>query len=152
MGMTEGTISLLANDAKIMAEVERLRDLAFERTVGERLKDIGPESMDVIEDAVLGKLDVKTEKRVELAQWVVEKLDGKATQKVDVASSTLDKFMAVITEMRQSGEALDVSPVAALSAPGEPQTEGETPSGAPSGGEVVPPAEDWGAWLDEKVR
>lgn len=148
MDMTPNNISLLANDPKIMAEVERMRDLAFSRTVAERLKDIGPESMDVIEEAVLGKLDMKVEKRVEIAQWVVEKLDGKATQKVDVASSTLDKFMSVLTEMREEGETLDVSPAAALSAP-----EGdELSSEAPSGAEQAPKDADWGAWLDEKVR
>jgi len=148
LNMAENTISLLANDDKIRAEVERMRDLAFDRTVGQRLKDIGPESMDVIEDAVLGKLEMKTEKRVEIAQWVVEKLDGKATQKVDVASSTLDKFMAVITEMRAEGEVLDVSPAATPERLIEAQTEGEAPSGA----EQAPKDADWGTWLDEKVR
>ena len=147
MGMSACGISLLANDDKIRAEVDRMRDLAFERTVGERLKDIGPESMDIIENVITGELPAKTEKRIELAQWVVEKLDGKAGQKIDVASSTLDRFMQVITEMKASGESLDVTPKLAPVPP-----ENETQESALEDPEVQTSGpQDWAAWLDEKV-
>lgn len=137
------TISRLAGDPKIREEVERMRDLAFERTVGERLKDIGPESMDVIEDTIFGRVVVKAEKRIELAQWVVEKLDGKAGQKIDVSSSTLDKFMSALSEMQASGETLDVTPAALPTAEGEARS--AELEAEPSQSETP----DWRAWLAE---
>lgn len=108
---TQARVSVLLTNSQIRAEIERLQNVAFERTVGERLKDMGPAAMSVIEEALLDDTNgMKMKDRAAIAQWVAEKLDGKAIQKTETADATLGRFLDIIAGMQQRGETLDVTP------------------------------------------
>lgn len=141
IGFPAEAIEKIAADPKLCAEVARLAEQAFEPSVGERVKDIAPRALDVIEEA-LHDSGMKMKDRALLAQWLVEKVDGKASQKLDVGSSTLEKFFEVLGEMRASGEILDVTPT-------KPGSNAQPDFDAP---QLAVPAQkkksDTAAWLD----
>lgn len=146
VGYTIAWVNRLASNTKMQLEVDRMRNLAFERTVGERLKDIGPASMEVIEEGIRST-SMKLKDRTELARWVVEKLDGKAGQKVDVQSSTLERFMEVLADMKNQGEVLDVTPA-------KPEADHIEASVRPTNDittNELPPVEDWSKWFDSNI-
>lgn len=141
IGFSLETVEKIATEPKLLAEVSRLAEQAFEPSVGDRVKEIAPKALDVIEEA-LADSGMKMKDRAVLAQWVVEKIDGKAAQKHDVASSTLEKFFEVLSEMRASGEILDVTPVR----PGaEKQPDFEAPQISAS---AAPTKSEYATWLD----
>lgn len=156
VGYTVPWVWLLSNNPRVKVEVERLHELAFDRTIAERLKTMGPLAMDVIEQALRGGTDMKAEQVTNLARWAVEMSHGRAGQKVDFHSSTLDKYMEVLSEMQSKGEVLDVTPGAL--APARSATESVTEAasaseigaGAPAATDAEP--ESWGAWLDANMK
>ncbi len=110
LGYTNTTVTLLSQQTDIRNEVARLQEKAFERTIGERLKECGPAAMDVIEEVLLAP-DTKKQLKKDTAVWVIEKLTGKAKQEIDVSSSTLTSFYELLDSQRQSGHPKDVTPV-----------------------------------------
>lgn len=52
----------------------------------------------------------KTTTVLEASKWVLEKHTGKATQSVNVESSTLENFMNLVKDMKDRGEAIDITP------------------------------------------
>ena len=136
-------ISRLAQSPRVLREIERLKDKAFEATVGERLKDMGPYAATVVEGLLTNP---KTSEKVQadVAKWVLEKLTGKARQEVDVGSSTLSEFLRLAAELKAAppkgvgsanpGETIDVTP-----APKIPD-ESTSPAGAGS--------LDFAKWVD----
>lgn len=142
LGYTQPWISRLSQNYMIKEEVERLREKAFQATVSERLKDLGPEAMDAIEEGIRSP-DMKLKDRTELAKWVVEKLDGKAAQKVDInADVNIGVFMDKLEQLRDAGQVLDVTPKPAL-----PPSETSDANEAPEETEVDPLAE----WLKKNL-
>lgn len=141
LGYTIPWLNRLANNFKIKEEIQRLQDAAFERTVGERLKELGPRAMNTLEEAFSSQ-ELKLKDKVLLAQWIAEKLDGKAAQKVETKDSTLDRFISILEGMKQAGEVLDVTPQpqpqqsAELTAPELPEAEAD-------------PHRKWKDWLTE---
>lgn len=90
---TQARVSVLKSNSKILAEVERLRELAFDKTVDERMQDLGPMAMDALEE-LLNDPSVPASKKESVARWVVEMKMGKANQKLDVSGEVnLGLFM-----------------------------------------------------------
>lgn len=107
-------VSQILNTSAVQAEIQRFRDRVFESDVITRMKELGPDAVNVIEE-LLRDPGVKAEKKISAAQWLIEKLTGKAKQEVNVESNTLAAFMEIAKEMQQRGETLeplDVTPKA----------------------------------------
>lgn len=105
VGFAVGSISKMAKNPRIVAEVERLRERMFEVTVAERLKQMGPAAANVIEGVLSSGSKAKLETQLDAARWVIEKLTGKARQEVDVQSSTLSQFMQMLAEHKAGAPA-----------------------------------------------
>lgn len=151
LGYTEAWVSRLSSNSKVLDEVERLRDKAFEKTVSERLKDLGPQAANVVEE-ILHDEKEKAALRADLAKWTLEKLTGKAKQEVAVESTTLSTFFELL---KQSGERTVLPRV---STPGAPALAGgePNPSGEPSPVELNPeapsePPSKYAAWVDSET-
>ena len=71
VGYTIPWVNRLTSNSKIKSEIERLRDMAFERTIDERLKALGPASMDAIEQLIKSD-DEKLRDQAEMGRWIVE--------------------------------------------------------------------------------
>ncbi len=94
------------NTPRWKAEIARNQDKMFEQDVMTRLKDLGPDSVNVIEE-LMRDPSVSALKKADKAQWVIEKLTGKAKQEHSVESNTLAAFTEIARQMLQSGEKLD---------------------------------------------
>ena len=147
LGYASSTVSILKSNSRIREEVDRIENAAFERTVGERVKELGGVAMYLIEQALLSN-EMRLRDRVEVAKWLVEKIDGKAGQKVDVQHSTLDKFMSLLLESQELGT-LDITPRIVLEE-NHVSENGEAESVAGSSTSAAEPQlTDWSKWLDE---
>lgn len=141
LGYTQPWVSRLSDNFMIKAEVERLRERAFQATVADRLKDIGPEAMDVIEEGIRSEA-MKLRDRTELAKWVVEKLDGKAAQKLDInADVSIGVFMDKLEQLKSSGQVLDVTPKALP----------ETPAGEAAEAKAEEAADPLTTWITKNL-
>lgn len=114
LGLCGSRLSVLKSNPAIQREVERIQDRLYEKTLDERMKDLGPEAMNVIEDAITNEtLELKD--RVMQARWLVEKLTGKPAQQVDHKGElSIGIFMDKLDSIKSSGktleEAIDVTP------------------------------------------
>lgn len=130
MGIDSQTISKLKGYKEFKEEIEKLNDLAYQATIQERLKDMGPLAMDTIEEILKSEdNNVKPMLKADLAKWVAEKLDGKAKQQVDHQSSTLTDFMEALKGL-QNRAAVPDTRRGTLDGPAEhPDVIDVTPSG-----------------------
>lgn len=143
VGYTEPWVCRLLQAPRVTEEIERFRDKAFERTVGERLKGMGPQAASVIEGILRDEME-KPALRADLAKWTLEKLTGKARQEVDVGSSTLGAFFKLLEEKtREAG-----SP---LAEPAAGPTIDVTPQSVPAPAEPEAPGTDFASWVDEQT-
>ena len=108
LGYTPGRVSILFRNPKIRAEILRYQDRAFDKELGGRLTEIGPDAMDVIEAAIKGELGLRPGERVEHAKWAMEKLTGKATQKHELESGSLGRLLDRLDEMKNIKEVLEI--------------------------------------------
>lgn len=108
LGYTPGRVSILLRNPKIRAEILRYQDRAFDKELGGRLTEIGPDAMDVIESAIRGELNLKPGERVEHAKWAMEKLTGKATQKHELESGSLGRLLDKLDQMQNAKEVLEL--------------------------------------------
>lgn len=140
LNYTQPRVSVLKTNSKIMAEVERLRDKAFERTIDERMKDLGPMAMDALEELLMDP-NVPITKKEGVAKWVVEMRAGKASQKIDVSGEiTIGHFM----------DKLDTLPTKNVTPQMLPESENS--NGEAIDTESQEPEKDFAAsWLDENL-
>jgi DNA-binding CsgD family transcriptional regulator len=116
LGFTESRVSVLRSNTQVQAEITRLQELAFERTVGERLKEMGPQAANILEEILTTEdPNVKMSLKKETAVWVLEKLTGRPKQDIDIQSSTLGSFIEMLNQMKASDQTLtkDVTPALA---------------------------------------
>lgn len=103
-GFSQSWVSTLLTNTKVQREIDRLYEKAFQATVEARLKDLGPNALDVVEEVLRSNdKEIKPQLKADMARWVVEKLTGKPRQEVDHQSSTLANFMSMIQEMQNAG-------------------------------------------------
>lgn len=121
LGYTPSWISTLLSSQPVMAEVDRYRNRLYEQDVITAMKDLGSDSVRVIEEIIRNPAE-KSSLRADQARWVLEKLTGKAKQEVNVESNTLVAFMDTLRQMQSSGESLDVIDVSP-----SPKGEGQEP-------------------------
>jgi hypothetical protein len=109
LGYTPGRVSVLMKNPKIREEVLRFQDRIFDKELGGRMAEIGPDAMDVIEQAIRSATFVKPETRLETAKWAMEKLTGKAVQKHELdAGGTLGRLIDKLDGMKDMKEVLEV--------------------------------------------
>lgn len=96
--------------AAVQKEIDRYRNKLFEHDVMTRMKDLGQDAVNVLEE-LLRDPEVSASKKITAAQWLLEKLTGKAKQEVSVESNTLSAFMETLREMQQAGESLAPEPI-----------------------------------------
>ena len=107
LGYTPSAVTRLFKLPKVRAEILRMQDRVFDKELGGRMTEIGPDAMDVIEAAIRGDLNLKPGERVEHAKWAMEKLTGKATQKHELESGTLGRLLDRLDSMKDMKEVLD---------------------------------------------
>lgn len=133
MGFTDSWISTLRRNAKIIFEVERIRERIYEDTIGKRLRSMAEPALNEIEKCLTDKTNrYKNETRIETAKWLIEKLDGKAVQKHDVGENVLAIVMDKLDSLKSAGKSvsdiIDVTPsriVAPVTPSGEPKPKSE---------------------------
>lgn len=107
LGYTPGRVSVLLKIPKIREEILRFQDRIFDKELGGRLEEIGPDAMDVIERAIRSETMLKPGERVETAKWAMEKLTGKAVQKHELESGTLGRLLDKLDSMQDMKQVLD---------------------------------------------
>lgn len=100
------SVQNLIKTPRIQEEVDRYRNRLYEQDLVSHLKDLGNDSVRIIEEVIRNPA-VKMRERTEAAKWVLEKLTGKAKQEVNVESSTLSSFMDLLKNMQSAGEPLE---------------------------------------------
>lgn len=111
LDLTAGRVSVLRSNTEIMKEAERVAEKLFDITVQERLKHLGPHAADLLEEIFISDSSAITmSHKIDAAKWIVEKLTGKARQEIDVQHSTLQNFIDLMKQMKDSGETIDVTP------------------------------------------
>lgn len=128
MELSESRVSILKSNSLIQAEIARLQDLAFERTISERLKEMGPVAANILEDILISDdANIKPALKKDTAVWILEKLSGKPKQDIDVQSSTLGGFMDMLKQMQAGDLAAGPALIDVTPAPG-----GESPQARPA--------------------
>jgi len=107
LGYTPGRISILMRNPKIREEILRFQDRIFDKELSGRMAEIGPDAMDVIEQAIRSETILKPSERVETAKWAMEKLTGKAVQKHELESGTLGRLIDKLDSMKDMKEVLE---------------------------------------------
>lgn len=107
LGYTPGRISILMRNPKIREEILRFQDRIFDKELSGRMAEIGPDAMDVIEQAIRSETLLKPSERVETAKWAMEKLTGKAVQKHELESGTLGRLIDKLDSMKDMKEVLE---------------------------------------------
>lgn len=144
LNYSQSRVSILVRSPMIQKEVARYQDRLFESDVHQRMKDLGQDAVDVIEELMRDPTTPPI-KKVAAAQWLIEKLTGKAKQEHTVESSTLAGFMEMLKGMEQRGESLepiDVTPQQAAAEGGAKQI----PAPAPPSGESK-----FTDWVDKEL-
>lgn len=144
LGYSRTHMSILFASPTMNLEVARYRNRLFERDLVDRMKELGPEAMDVFERFIRDD-KTKLRERVDAAKWLLEKLTGKAKQEVNVESNTLAAFMGVLRQMQETGESLDPIDVT-------PQQ--LNPDGSPPENKaltVLPSASKFKTWVDDNL-
>lgn len=144
LGYSRVHMSILFSSPTMNAEVARYRNRLFERDLVDRMKELGPEAMDVVERFMRDD-KTKLRERVDAAKWLLEKLTGKAKQEVNVESNTLTAFMGVLRQMQEQGETLetiDVTPQQLSSEGANSESKALT---------VLPSASKFKTWVDDNL-
>lgn len=104
LGYVDSRISVLKGNPAIKREIARIQERLFEKSLDDRMKELGPAAMDVVEEAIThDTLEMKD--RVQQARWLIEKLTGKPAQQVDHKGEiNIGVFMDKIDKL------LDVTP------------------------------------------
>lgn len=105
LGYSAGRISVLLSSPVMRREVDRYRNLIYDRDVISAIKELGHDSIRAIEE-VIRDPKAPAKLKTENARWVLEKVTGKAKQEHTHESNTLAAFTEVLRQMQQSGESL----------------------------------------------
>ena len=93
-------VSVLLGATKVKNEIERIRDRMHEEDLEKRMKHLGPDALNVMEE-ILTSPTVELAKKENAARWMLEKLTGKASQQIDVSGEiTIGHFMDKLDTMR----------------------------------------------------
>ena len=106
LGYSQARVSILSRMPEVIAEVQRIQDLMLAEDITVRMKDLGHDAMDALEE-LLRDPNVKAKDKIDSARWLLEKLTGKAKQEVNVESNTVARFMELVQGMQRRGETLD---------------------------------------------
>lgn len=99
----------LLKDTRMKTEIARIQDRMFQSDIITRLKDLGGDAVDVLEELMRDPA-ISALKKADKATWIIEKLSGKAKQEVAVEATSIAAFMEVMRQMQQSGERIVSSP------------------------------------------
>lgn len=98
-------VSVLLGATKVKNEIERIRDRMHEEDLEKRMKHLGPDALNVIEE-LLNDPTVEAAKKESAAKWLLEKLTGKASQQIDVKGEiTVGHFLDKLDQMKVVGPA-----------------------------------------------
>lgn len=130
LGYSTSRMSILLGLPAIQREVDRYRQKLYEKDHVDALKDLGTAGLEVMEEMIRDPKN-KLRDRVEASKWVLEKITGKPKQEVSIESQSLNRFMDVMKQMRESGETLEIGGSGARDVtPGETiETTAENPDG-----------------------
>ena len=110
LGYTQPHVSRILQSSKAKREIERIHDKVFEKTVAERVKDLGNPAIDVFEDILHSNdPEVKPQLKLDAAKWVAEKISGKAKQEVEFQGSIAVSMLDRMQEMQRNGQIIDVT-------------------------------------------
>ena len=139
LGYTPSRLSIILKDPFVQQEIAVWRDRLIDDDTMGILKNSAKDGARRIQ-AMINDPKAKDTLVLDASKFAIEKVTGKARQEVTVESGTLSTFMEMLKEMRQRGEAIDVTPAPAL-----------------AGGQVTETAEapqqedKFTAWLDQNL-
>jgi len=111
-------LSNMKSATKFKLAVAKFQERMFDRAMDERMKDLGSDAIDVIEEHITDD-NLSASKRESTARWVIEKLTGKPAQQVDIKGEiSVGVFLDELESLRAQGKIIDVSPA---------KVEGSTP-------------------------
>lgn len=103
LGYTAAWVSNLLKNQQIIAEIHRLQDRIFEKTVQDQFKDLVEVAVrnvrDVLEDDT-GR--VKPNTKLAASQWLIEMTAGKAVQRTDIGENTTKAIIALAQAQNES--------------------------------------------------
>lgn len=144
-GISAEKLESLRGHPGITAEIARLADREHSVDVAQRLKDMGDDAANILEE-LLRDPSIPPLKKVEHARWLIEKLDGKAAQKIDVHGGVnIGVFMDRLDQIASKPnpqQVIDVGSSQAL--PSSEETSGAEPEP-----EATP--DPLSSWLDSNL-
>lgn len=107
LGYDDSWISRLKSNSRIKEEIDRCLDRLFEEDIEERLKRMGPDAANVMEDILRDEM-IPLTKKENAARWVLEKLTGKPAQQIDYKGEvSVGVFLDKLDELK---ERIEVNP------------------------------------------
>jgi len=132
LGYTASRVSILKSNTKIKEAIERYQDRMHEEDLEDRIKSLGPDALDTIEEILSSNADPL--KKESAARWILEKISGKASQQIDVTGEIgIGVFM----------EKLDKIKVAQRIGSPILEARGQSTESAPEPESTKDPIEDW---------
>lgn len=106
LGYHEQAIVYLKSNSRIRAEAEKIQDRMLEIDLDKRLKNLGDDAANVMEEILIDE-EIKLKDKESAARWVLEKLTGKPAQAIDMKGEiNVGIFMDQLEQMRENGELL----------------------------------------------
>lgn len=103
LGYEESRVAQLRQYPQIRTAVERFHYRFLDAVATERLRELGPDAIYVIEEMLCSPSE-KLRDKTETAKWVIEKLTGKARQEIEHNAGS--NILELLKQLRRTHEAL----------------------------------------------
>lgn len=104
LGYGPASVSIILKDPFVQAEIARYREILFDGSVQERLKDAARDGTERLHRLILDP-NTKDNVALQASTFAIEMTQGKAKQAVSVENNSLGAFMEMLREMRSRSEA-----------------------------------------------
>lgn len=101
---TEARVSVLKSNTRILQLIEQIQDRMFEDDIEKRMKSLGPDALNAIEE-ILTSDKIDAIKKETSARWLLEKLTGKPAQQIDIKGEiTVGHFLDELDKIKSMRE------------------------------------------------
>lgn len=145
LGYTASRVSVLLGNTRIQAQINHYRDRLFQVDTKNRMKELAPDALNVI-DGILTDESLSMKEKEKAAMWVIEKVDGKAAQQTDInVAGGIGFFLDKLDQMKAQGETINVQ-----YSPTEIPSESSLLEPAKPDSEL--PTDEFTQWLDKNIK
>ena len=107
LGYSPSRVSILLRNPLIRKEILKFQDKVFNADLVQRIDEVAPDAMNIIEAALGDESQLRPTAKVDLAKWVMEKKTGKPRQLHEIETGSLMDLYARLDNMKNVRDVLE---------------------------------------------